>query len=83
MSTCIVKSNPEFKKLSSLYGEDLASALVMDYSFNVKKIKANEEFYYPSKVEIQEYYRANKNKIASDITKALSFNPYLSEDAIL
>jgi len=83
MSFCVVKTNPEFKKLSALYGEELATAFVIGYSINVKKTTANEELYYPTKTEIQEYYRNNKAKVYNQVVNALSMNPYLSEDAIL
>lgn len=83
MSFCVVKSLPEFKKLSALYGESLAEAIVINYSMNVKKATSNSELYYPTKKEIQDFYRNNKTKVYKDAVKALSFNPYLSEDAIL
>jgi len=83
MSFCVVKSNPEFKKLAALFGEELASAVTINYSINSKKIKSGEELYYPTKTEVQNFYRANKDKQYTEVVKALSMNPYMSEDAIL
>jgi hypothetical protein len=83
MSFCVVKSLPEFKKLSALYGPDLATAMVINYSVNIKKTKEDSELYYPTKTEIENYYRNNKNKVQQNIVNALSINPYISEDAIM
>jgi hypothetical protein len=83
MSFCVVKSLPEFKKLSALYGPDLATAMVINYSVNIKKTKEDSELYYPTKTEIENYYRNNKNKVQQNIISALSINPYISEDAIM
>ena len=43
MSFCVVKSLPEFKKLSALYGPDLATAMVINYSVNIKKTKEDTQ----------------------------------------
>jgi hypothetical protein len=83
MSFCVVKSNPEFKKLAALFGEELAAAVTINYSANAKKIQPGEDLYYPTKDEVQKFYRANKDKQYNAIVSALSMNPYMSEDAIL
>jgi LysM repeat protein len=83
MSFCVIKSIPEFKKLAALFGEELATAISINYSTNVKKIKSGEDLYYPTKKEVQEFYRANKDKQYNEVVSALSMNPYMSEDAVL
>jgi hypothetical protein len=83
MSFCVVKTTPGFKKLAALYGEDLATAITIGYSVSVKKISGDQDLYYPTKAEIKDYYRQNKTKVYNQVVKALSLNPYLSEDAIL
>lgn len=83
MASCVVKTLPEFKKLSLIYGEDLAEALVMEYSVKAMKIKPGEEYYYPTKKELETYFAQDKANLAKRVTSALAVDPYMPIDAIL
>jgi len=82
MARCIITSLPEFKSLEKVYGAKLAQSFVINYSIDVKKIKENEDYYYPNKQEVKDWLTATKSNISKKITSALSVNPYLNEHAI-
>ena len=81
MSVCINKSNPEFKKLSSVYGEKLAEIFVRKYSSDVKKLA--DDFYYPSVNEFKTWMMSYKKDTFNIVNFALEQNPNLSKEAIL
>jgi hypothetical protein len=81
MSVCINKSNPEFKKLSSVYGEKLAETFVRKYSSDVKGL--SDDFYYPSVKEFKTWMMFYKKDMFNVVNFALEQNPNLSKEAIL
>lgn len=78
--SCINPNITNFKKLTAIYGADLAESFVRGYSTNVKNMK--EDFFYPTAVQVKDWLTADKKKIPAIITKALKINPNLSADAI-
>lgn len=78
---CVNKNTPEFKKIASVYGDNLAEKLVRGYSKNVKGL--TDDFYYPSIKEIKEWLTYDKSKIVRNVSLALENNPLLSKEGIL
>lgn len=79
---CIVKSIPEFKALSNVFGEALAEKYVQDYSVLVRKVGPNDEYYYPTVQEVKDWLTNDKSRIAENARKAFETNPFLTERAI-
>jgi hypothetical protein len=80
--TCINKSLPAFKAISELYGDDLADAMVRSYpkNFNNKNL---EEFYIPTKKELNKWLHSSKEETKSFFTDAIRINPYMTKEAII
>jgi len=77
---CVNRNTPEFKRISSVYGDALADRFVRGYSKHVKGL--TDDFYYPSLNEIKDWLTVDKARIVNNVGKALEENPLLSRDAL-
>jgi hypothetical protein len=78
--SCINKSLPGYKKIASIFNEDLAEKIIRGYSKNVKKLK--DDFYYPTLPEIKKWVTGDKLAVYNTVVDALTVNPFLSEQGI-
>lgn len=77
---CLNKSHPDFKKLSSKYGEKIAEVLVRDYSKNAKNLI--DDFAYPKEKELISWIRQNKTRQMNVVKYVLGTRPETSSQVV-
>lgn len=79
---CVVRSLKEFKNLEEVYGTELAESLVIGYSRSVKKLTADQDYYYPTRQEVKKWLTTTKAKISENVTRAIAVDPFITDKAI-